>query len=48
MDWTTVDFTGITTGIENMLPELIVPAIAVFALVLAVKLAPRILRSFAK
>jgi hypothetical protein len=46
MDWTTVDFTGITTEIVGILPEVIPVAIGVFAIGLALRYGKRVLRLF--
>jgi len=48
MDWTTVDFAGVTTEVEAMLPEIIPVLILAFGLILAVRLVPRVARAFTR
>jgi len=51
MDWTTVDFDGIgenLTGATGLLVTLIPAAISVFAVLLAVRMAPRIIKLFVR
>jgi len=46
MDWTLVDFSGITTEITGILPEIIPVAIGVFAIGLALRYGKKVLRLF--
>lgn len=50
MDWTTVDFSSVSTEVVAMLTDsnIIVAALSLFALILGVKLAPRIIKYFAR
>ena len=50
MDWSTVSFTGITTEVTNMLTDsnIIASVVSIFALIIAVRLAPRIIKYFTR
>ena len=47
MDWTTVDFTGVTDQVVAILPVVIPVGLGIFAIGLALRYAKKVLRMFA-
>ena len=46
MDWTTVDFTGITSEVAGILPEVIPVAIGLFAIIVGLGVAKYTINMF--